>query len=356
MKDALRAGVQFAAVVCLCAGAAALPADKPGLMCSVRPISIQTPAYMVVDAVVRGERLFLPDYTAGLREIDLTSGRDLRSLLPMGTGRGQVTGPQHLACNPERCAVWGDRYRWLYYDADWRFVSEIPALDAGAAGQPLMFADRMVVFGVARADKTGGGTAFLFVLYDDGSILPLQEFQQGMPIPEVVKRIQFNGPTVGGLGALADGGWVFVDPHSYSVFVFDDRDRLKGAWRGANKNFRAPNWSAYEPVHDSSARERYYRWCLAQPQVKRPVILGDDLLGIVVGLPDGTLQQRHVLDLYKLDGKPVALGIPIPGVEAARLVVADAGPGRLVLIGQESWEPSSPTLVWEVEAPQIGNP
>ncbi len=356
MRDALRAGVHFAGVVLLCAGAAALPADRPRNICSARPISLENPAYMIVDAVVRNQRLLLPDFTAGLREIDLASGRDLRSVLPMGTGRGQVSGPQHLACSAERCAVWGDRYRWTYFDADWRFVNEISALDAGAAGQPLMFADRMVVFGVARADKTGGGTAYLFVLYDDGSILPLQEFQQSMPIPEIVKRIQFNGPTVGGLGALAGGGWAFVDPRSYSVFVFDDRDRLQKAWRGTNPSFRAPNWGAYEPVHDSSAREQYYRWYLAQPQVKRPVALADDLLGIVVGIPDGTMRQRHVLDLYKLDGEPVEIGIPIPGVEAARLVVADAEPGRLVLVGQESWDLSSPTIVWEVEVPHVGSP
>ena len=353
MRNALRAGVYFAGAVLFCAGALALPADTSGPTCSVQALHLEKPAYMLVDAVVRGERLLLPDYTSGLREIDLGTGKDLRSVLPMGTQRGQVTGPQHLACGAERCVVWGDRYLWLYFDADWRFLHQISAMDSGAAGQPLLFEDRMVVFGVARAEVTGGGTPYLFVQYDDGAIVPLQEYQQTMPVPEIVKRIHFHGPSAGGLGTLSDGGWVFVDPRSYSVFVFDNRDRLTRAWRGANPSFRAPNWGAYTPVHDASGREYFSRWYLAQPQVKRPVVLGDDLLGIVVGLPDGTLRQRHVLDLYRLSGEPVALGVPMPGVQAGRLVVANADAGRLVLVGQETWEPSSTTIVWQVEVPSL---
>jgi len=353
MQNALRAGVYFAGAVLLCTGALALPADLGQPTCTVDALRLAKPAYMVVDAVVRGDRLLLPDYASGLREIDLASGKDLRSVLPMGTDRGEVAGPQHLGCGPERCVVWGSRYFWLFFNPRWELLNEYIGKTSSPAGQPLVFADRMVVFGVARAEVTGGGTPYLYVQYDDGAIVPLQEFQPSMPIQEVVKRIHFQGPSAGGLATLADGGWVFVDPRSYSAFVFDHRDRLVRAWHGTNPNFRAPNWSAYTIVHDDSGRQSYSRWHLAQPLVKRPVVLGDDLLGIVVGLPDGALRQRHVLDLYRLDGEPVALGLPIPGVTAGRLIVADADDRRLVLIGQESWEPSSATTVWEVEVPEL---
>jgi hypothetical protein len=88
--------------------------------------------------------------------------------------------------------------------------------------------------------------------------------------------------------------------------------------------------------------------------VKRPVVIGEDLLAIVVGLPDGPLRQRHELDLYRLSGEPIAVGLPIPGVEAGRLVTADADNDRLVLVGQKTWEPSAPTTVWSVEVPAVG--
>lgn len=318
------------------------------IRCEVRPVAIEKPAYMVVDAVVRGGKLLLPDYTNGLREIDLDTGSDLRSVLPMGSKRGQVTGPQHLGCGGGRCVVLGDRYYWIYYDETFDFIDEIPGMTTGAGAQPLVFADRMVVAGTANPTITGGGVAFLFVQYDDGSVVPLQEYPAGMPIPEIAKRIHFQGPTAGGVDRLADGGWLYVDPRSYGVFVFDQTDRLVRAWRGTNPRFRPPNFAVYEPVHDASGREKFSRWSLAQTQVKRPVALGDDLVGIVVGIPDGDLRQRHELDLYRLDGSPVATGLALPGVEGGRIVVADAGLGRLVVVGQKSWEPGSETVAWQV--------
>ncbi|MFV2073712.1 MAG: hypothetical protein ACC742_13820 [Thermoanaerobaculales bacterium] len=353
MRNALKAGVHFAGTAFLCAGVSASPADRAQTTCTVDALSLAKPAYMVVDAVVRGNRLLLPDYTNGLREIDLTNGKDLRSVLPMGIDRGQVAGPQHLGCGPERCVVWGSRYFWLYFDPGWKLLDEYAARQSSPAGQPLVFDDRMVVFGIARAEIAGGGTPYLYVQYDDGAIVPLQEFQPSMPIQDIVKRIHFQGITTGGLAALPGGGWAFVDPRSYAVFIFDKRDRLVRAWHGANPSFRSPNWSAYTIVHDASGRQSFSRWQLAQPLVKRPVVLGDDLMGIVVGLPDGVLRQRHVLDLYRLDGEPVALGVPIPGVTAGRLIVADADDRRLVLVGQESWAPSAATTVWEVKVPEL---
>ena len=64
--------------------------------------------------------------------------------------------------------------------------------------------------------------------------------------------------------------------------------------------------------------------------------------------PDGDLKQRHELDVYRLDGSPVATGIALPGITSGRSVVADAGPGRLVVVGQATWEPGSKTTAWKV--------
>jgi hypothetical protein len=249
--------------------------------------------------------------------------------------------------------VFGDRYFWVYYDSSFRFLHEYPGHMSTASGQPLVFPDRMVIYGIASPEVSGGGTPYLFIQYDDGEIVPLQEYPASMPVLETVKRIHFQGITTGGLATLPNGGWAFVDPRSYAVFVFDGNDRLTRAWRGTNPRFRAPNWGASPEVHDDSGRQTYTRWQLAQPLVKRPVPLGDDLLAFVVGLPDGPLLQRHELDIYKTTGEPVAVGIAIEGVRAGRLIIADAGAGRLVLVGQETWEPSAPTTVWQVDVPAI---
>lgn len=331
------------------------PALGSSVRCEVRPVTLEKPAYMVVDAVVRGNRLLLPDYTNGLREIDLKTGSDLRSVLPMGRKRGQVTGPQHLGCGGGRCVVLGDRYHWIYYNEDFEFIDEISGMTTGAGAQPLVFGDRMVVAGTANPAVTGGGVSFLFVQYDDGSVVPLQEYPAGMAMPEIAKRIHFQGPTAGGVERLANGGWIYVDPRSYGVFVFDRNDRLVKAWRGANPRFRAPNFAAYELIHDATGRESFSRWNLAQPLVKKPVILGEDLVGFVIGIPDGDLQQRHELDIYRLDGSPVATGIKLPGIAGGRMVIADAGHGRLVAVGQKTWEPGAETLAWQVTLTGLEN-
>jgi hypothetical protein len=353
MRHAVRVLVYSAGAVLICAGVLASPADKVSSACSAQALNLEKPAYMVVDAVVRGDRLLLPDYVRGLREVDLRTGKDLRSVLPMGTQRGEVSGPQHLGCGSGRCVVFGERYFWVFYDSSWQFLHEYPGYSATASGQPLVFDDRIVVYGLAQSAATGSGFSYLFVQYDDGEILPLQEFPVSMPVPEMVKRVQFQGIINGGLAALPDGGWIFVDPRSYSVFIFDNHDRLKKAWRGANPSFRTPNWAAAPEVHDDSGRQRYSRWQLSQPLVKRPVVLGEDLLAFVVGLPDGPLRQRHELDLYRMSGEPVALGLKIPGVQAGRLVIADADVGRIVLVGQETSEPSAKTTVWQVDVPDV---
>ena len=106
-------------------------------------------------------------------------------------------------------------------------------------------------------------------------------------------------------------------------------------------------------VHDDSGRQAYSRWQLAQPLVKRPVPLGEDLLAVVIGIPDGPLLQRHELDIYRTNGEPVVVGLSIDGVRAGRLIIADAGAGRLVLVGQQTWEPSAPTTVWQVDVPKV---
>ena len=36
-----------------------------------------------------------------------------------------------------------------------------------------------------------------------------------------------------------------------------------------------------------------------------------------------------------------------------QVAIADAGAGRLVLVGQQTWEPSATTTVWQVELPPV---
>ena len=153
----LTAAAGLAGVLVLAGNAGGLEPSEPGtaIRCTVRPVALAKPAYMVVDAVVRGDRLLLPDYTNGLREIDLGTGTDRRSVLPMGPRRGQVTGPQHLGCGGGRCVVFGDRYFWIYYDESFGFIDEIPGMTTGAGAQPLVFSDRMVVAGTANPSITG---------------------------------------------------------------------------------------------------------------------------------------------------------------------------------------------------------
>ena len=128
MRRTLRVALQGLCGTLLCAWVLASPVEPARGALSARAVALEKPAYMIVDAVVRGDRLFLPDYTKGLREVDLRTGKDLRSVLPMGTEKGQVTGPQHLGCGPERCLVFGDRYFWVYYDTSWRFLLEYPGM------------------------------------------------------------------------------------------------------------------------------------------------------------------------------------------------------------------------------------
>ena len=93
MRHTLRVFVQGLCGTLLCAWVLATPAEPVHPTCASRAVDLEKPAYMVVDAVVRGNRLLLPDYTSGLREVDLRTGKDLRTVLPMGTEKGQVTGP-----------------------------------------------------------------------------------------------------------------------------------------------------------------------------------------------------------------------------------------------------------------------
>jgi hypothetical protein len=355
MSHAERVLVMSASAALLCGCTLASPPEQAANSCSAQALMLEKPAFMIVDAVVRGDRLLLPDSSSGLREIDLRTGQDLRLVLPMGTQPGEVSGPEHLGCGSGRCVVFGNRKFWVYYDSSWRFLHEYPGSTSSPIGQPLVLEDRIVVFGMAMSAAAASGYAYLYVRYDDGEILPLQDFPESMALPEIIKEIRFLGIVTGGLAATPDGGWVFVDPRSYSVHIFDNRDRLKGTWRGANPSFHAPNWAASPEVHDHSL-EQFSRWQLAQPLVKRPVVLGEDLVAFAVGLPDGPLRQRHELDLYRLSGEPVALGLKIPGVWAGRLIAADADAGRIVLVGQETWAPLATTTVWQVEVPSVEKP
>ena len=75
MQRTLRVAVQVSCGALLCATVLATPAEKSSGECAVRALDLEKPAYMVVDAVVRGDRLLLPDYTSGLRRSISGPGR-----------------------------------------------------------------------------------------------------------------------------------------------------------------------------------------------------------------------------------------------------------------------------------------
>ena len=221
---------------------------------------------------------------------------------------------------------------------------------AGPLGNTLRFNDRMIVYGFAREEKTLTNHAWLFVHRAGEPPIPLAEYAPVVDIARHLGEFHVRQLTQGGLCRLENGGWVAVDPLDYTVRIFDASDRQVGAFNGINSAFRKPDITAYP--HNNwgpGDRSSYFAWLEAQCQVKRPVSLGADLIGVVVGIPDPRGGQHVVLDVYRLDGTAIANAAPIPGIRAPRIVVADADAGRLVLLSQDrNWPFGAPATLWEV--------
>ena len=311
---------------------------------------IRQTALNPTSAVVRGDSLWVADNGPGLAVYDLGSGRRVGEV-SLGDGARSSTVAVRVGAGPGGVVVRAPDWRWHRFDHSWELSSGSQRDRASPSSGPVVFADRIAVFGWAGEALTGGPPAWLFVRYDDGTIIPVAEEPAGLAHEEYSKRWIARGTLAGGVTALPDGGWAAVDPFEYRLLLFDERDRLRRTVGGANPDFRSPSIATVPrpQMGDDDSMLELYRWWTAQTLAKRPAVIGDDLIGVVVGLPAEGGTQRHELDLYRLDGTTVASGIELPGVVAARLIVADAEPGRLVLLGMErNWPRADEMTVWEV--------
>jgi len=313
--------------------------------CVARGVALSNPPPLVSTAVVRGSELLLAGGSSGLRRISLTSGDDIAQV-PL-----DEPVPLYIASGPRGVAVSGINHRWSFLDESLNTTRELSHLKMDPLGSCLLLDDRIIVYGFARAEMTQTNAAWLFVQRFGGPPLPLAEYEHADQIAVRLARFHVRQITQGGVDDLAGGGWVAVDPLDYTVRVYDEHDRMVRGFAGRNPHFKKPDIAAYP--HDRwgpEDRRPYFAWLQAQTQVKRPVALGRNLIGIVVGIPSNDQQQRHELDVYRVDGSIVAVGVPIPGLDARRLIVADAEPGRLVALTQAtSWPFGAQATVWEIE-------
>lgn len=319
-------------------------------------MALVKPPPLVTTAVATGDELLLAGGSSGLRRIDIRTGRDVGQVPVRGVGPEERV-PMYLASGTAGVAVSGVNHRWYFLDGAARVTGSLPHPMADPLGSCLLLHDRIVVYGFAREEKTGGPHAWLFVHYRNGDIVPLAEYDQAQGVARRLAEFHLRQITQGGVCALPGGGWVAVDPLDYTVRVFDARDRQVMGFAGRNAEFRSPDIAAYpHGAWGPDDRTAYFAWLQAQCQVKRPVALGEDLFAIVVGIPAQGGRQRHELDVYRKDGTTVATSVPIGGLEVGRLVVADSEPGRLVVLTQErSWPFGAPARVWEVDVSGIGD-
>ncbi len=325
--------------------------------CRAAGVPLAGPPPLISTAVVRGSELLVAGGSSGLRRVDLASGRDLATISLRGHGPEEPV-PMYLASGPGGIAVSGVNHHWYILDPSLNVTKTLSNAMLGPLGSCLLFDDRFVVYGFAREEKTGAGHAWLFVQYRDGGLVPLAEYEPITNMARHLGQFHIRQITQGGVCLMPGGGWVAVDPLDYTVRVFDRRDRQVGGFQSQNPHFKAPDVAAYPDGRwDPGDRTAYFAWLQAQCQVKRPVALGGDLIGVVVGIPIGSGRQRHELDVYRTDGTVVATAVPIPGLEVGRLIVADAEPGRLVVLTQErSWPFSAPATVWQVEVSGLPSP
>lgn len=321
-------------------------------------IVLSEPAQMINNATVRGKRLYFPDWAVGLRAVDLSTGRDVDKIKVLSPRATEEQAPLYMASGEGGFGVSGQKKAWFLFDDRWTPTKAFLSPKADPTGHAILYPDRLVVYGFAASEVTGGDEAWLFVQYiEDGRVVPLMVNPPGKAYEEQVRTFQFRAVMTGGVAALPGGGWVAVDPISYRIFVFDSSDRLVRTFLGSNPSFRSPNLDGFPENWAAQEREAVFRWFLSQPLVKRPVILNGNRIGIVIGIPNGEGTQRHELDIYSLDGSAVAIGLEIEGMRVGRTVVADAEPGRLVVVTQDrNWPAGSRTVVWEVSVKGSGLP
>lgn len=302
-------------------------------------------------AVVRGELMWVADNGPGLAMYDLGRG-ELCGQTDVLDESGERRFPAHVGGGQSGVAVYDSLKSWHVFDRRWRKIASWDAPRAQAISPPVVLRDRLVVFGWADEVLTGGAPAWLFVHRADRTVLPLQEEPESAETGELIARVGARVTLAGGAVELPGEGWAAVDPVDPRLLVFDGRGLLIASARISNPAVRPPDLSSLQPPSpgDDDSHREMYRWFAAQTLAKRPAVVGDDLIGVVVGIPTEGETQRHELDLYRFDGTPVASGIELPGVVAARLIVADAEPGRLVLLGMErNWPRADEMTVWEVE-------
>jgi len=335
-----------------------LSTDASSIRCVADEVVLAEPAQMINNAVVQGSKLYLPDWAAGLRVVDIETGKDVERIKVLSPRATEERAPLYVASGDGGFAVSGQKKAWFLFDRTWTPTKAFLSPKADPTGYAILFPDRFVVYGFAASEVTGGDEAWLYVQYiEDGRVVPLMIYQPGVTYEERMRIFQFRAVLSGGVAALPDGGWVAVDPVSYRVFVFDSTDRLIRTFLGTNPRFHPPNLEGFPENWAAQGREAVFRWWLAQPLVKKPVVLDDNRIGVVVGINDGERVQRHELDIYNLDGTAVAVGLEIEGVRAGRVVVAGSEPGRLVLVGQDhNWPPGAKTSVWEVDIRNGGKP
>lgn len=319
---------------------------------SFRRIPLEEPAVAISDGSVRNGRLYFSDHHQGIREVDLDTGRTIRQI---DIGSSSDFSTVYLGISEELSIVFGSGLRWYWLDPSWGEISSGASPHFTGQGPPVVRPGRAIVYGAFMPEATMTSFTWLATLYRDGTVVPLAEFGHGLADIDVARRVKFMAVVAGGVTAAPGGGSIAIDPLSYRVLVLDHHDRLVASWKGANPRYHPPNLDAMPTGYRPDQRDAYFRWHLAQVLVKRPVFLADDLIAIVVGLPDGPLHQRYEVDLYRPDGETVATGLRIPPIPEQRVVVADTDDGRLMLMAQEKlWPPGSSTAVYIVDVPLTG--
>ncbi len=204
------------------------------------------------------------------------------------------------------------QHQWLILDDELHLLRALNICSgAGAKYPPIVLGDRAIVYGWVGLDGTGTEDAYLFELTEQGDCVPILEYSSAADPERRGLEFQWDGTLAGGLGTSPDGGFAFTDPRSYRIFVFDGDAGLTRVIQGSNPRWHPPNWSAADPATPATEGE-WWRWAFQQITPKAPVFLDADHLAVLVGYPTpGRIGQSIELDVYRIDGKVVATGVPV---------------------------------------------